>query len=385
MTSNNEKNTERKDSAIQESIGKLLSSKLNVPVIAIDKSTINKVFDALKQVPELKAKLSDKELYSEVSEFVTRLTVFPPKNEKELKNRFMEFAEDLEKVKQCEAVILLQGLIDLPVGTRIGCLEIIEEDKSKKELLDHIKRLEEKRKIYPQTCSWGRVTFKSYRRTRIQEVLFTKLELPCGVLSLIMDMDLDVRDLAGAIYSEDRKRIYFLEPQGEPRGWSKYVSCIVGKYMNVLSAITQKAKPTKLENKILQAIQIFWLSRLSHKTKIRFLMLISAFESLLLTENDRDYLGKKLAEKTTFLLEKDREKRIELYKLMKKYYRKRSGLVHGGNANIEEVDERRAEGIFKRLVFTLLELTAKYDRMEQRTSKEDKPGLEDYINELKFS
>ena len=114
-------------------------------------------------------------------------------------------------------------------------------------------------------------------------------------------------------------------------------------------------------------------------------MMISALESLLLTKNDRDYLGKKLAEKTSFLLEKNYDKRIELYKLMEKYYGKRSNLMHSGTTKIDDVDERNIEYILTNLIYKLTELTTKYDKMEQKSSNRDKEGVEDFINKLKFS
>ena len=114
-------------------------------------------------------------------------------------------------------------------------------------------------------------------------------------------------------------------------------------------------------------------------------MLISSFESLLLTENDRDYLGKKLSEKVSFLIESEYQRRIDLYRLMKKLYGQRSALIHRGNLKISDTDVRNLENTFKAVVFQILALSKKYTKMEQKSHNKDKEGIEDYINKLKFS
>jgi len=374
-----------KGAEIQRNLAKLFSDKLKIPVYTIEPQWVEDVYNAfIKDVPELKPLFTEAELRREVTNFVSKVVVFHTKGE-ELGERITEFIEDLKQEKEYEAILLLNGLIDLPIGTKLGVMEIIEKDESRKGLMDHIKYLEEKRLIYPQNCSWARVVFKSRRSTDLSEILYKILALPYSILSLVMHMNMDVGDTVGAIYSS-KGNIWFLGRILEPGvGWSKYRVDIFGKYMDLFSSISQKRKPTRLEEKIIQAIQIFWLSRLSQRNEIRFLILISAFESLLLTQNDRDYLGLKLAEKTTFLLEKETDKRKKLYKLMKKYYSKRSDLVHKGENKITDADERTANNIFTNLVFKMLDLTGSYEKLEQKSNDRDKQGVEDYIDSLRFA
>lgn len=373
-----------KGAEIQRDIAKLLSDKLKIRVLTVDPQWVDNVYNAfIKDVPELKSLFTEAELRREVSDFIGKVVVFHPKN-KELGERITEFIEDLKEEKEYIAILLLNGIIDLPIGTRIGTMQIIDKDESRKELMEHIKYLEEKGLVSPHNRSWAKVTFKSHRTVDLSEVLYKILELPYSILSLITHINLDVRDTVGAIYSP-KKNIWFLGTDFRPVEWSKYRGDVYGKYMDLLSTISQKGKPTRLEQKIVQAIQVFWMSRLSNRTEIRFLILIAAFESLLLTQNDRDYLGLKLAEKTTFLLEKEADRRSELFKLMKNYYGKRSDLVHKGENTITEVDERTAENIFKTLIFKMLDLTGTYEKMEQKSHDKDKEGLEDYIESLKFT
>jgi len=370
---------------IQRNIVKLLSDSLKIPVYSIEPKLMENVYDAIiEEVPELKSIFTEDELRREVSNFMSKVVAFHTKGE-ELGERITEFIEDLKQEKEYEAILLLNGLIDLPIGTKLGVMEIIEKDESRKELMDHIKYVEDKGLIYPQNCSWAKLVFKSYRTIDLSEILYKMLSLPYSILSLIMHMNMDVGDTVGAIYSQ-KGNIWFLgRIFGPSVGWSKYRADIFGKYLDLLSSISQNKKPTRLEEKIIQAIQVFWLSRLSQRTEIRFLILISAFESLLLTDNDRDYLGLKLAEKTTFLMEEEKDKRNKLFKLMKKYYSKRSDLVHKGENTITDADERKAENIFKNLVFKMLDLTGSYEKMEQKSHDRDKEGVEDYIDSLKFA
>ena len=369
---------------IQKNLAKLLSDELKIRVVTIEPPWVDSMYEAVKKdVPQLESLFTEAELRREVSDFLGKVVVFRPKNE-ELGELITEFIEDLKEEKEYMAILLLNGIIDLPIGTRIGTMQIVEKDESRKELMEHIKYLEEKRLISAHNRSWAVVKFKSHRTIDLSEVLYKILELPYSVLSLITHINLDARDTVGAIYSP-KKTVWFLGTDFRAAGWSKYRGDLYGKYMDLLSAISQKVKPTKLEQKIIQAIQVFWMSRLSSRTEIRFLILIAAFESLLLTQNDRDYLGVKLAEKTTFLLEKEADKRTELFKLMKTYYGKRSDLVHKGDNRITRADELTAENIFRNLVFRMLELTSIYQKMEQKGHDRDRQGIEDYIDSLKFA
>lgn len=373
-----------KGAEIQRNLAKLLFDNLKIPVYLISPKLIEDCYDVtLTEVPELKSLFTEDELRREVSNFVSKVVASHTEGE-ELRERITEFSEDLKQEKEYEAILLLNGMIDLPLGTKLGAMEIIRNDESRKELMEHIKYLEEKGVISPHNRSWARVMFKSHRTIDLSEVLYKILELPYSVLSLVTHINLDVRDTIGAIYSSN-KNVWFLGTGFKSVEWAKYRADIFGKYMDLFSTISQKGKPTRLEEKIIQAIQVFWLSRLSNRTEIRFLILISAFESLLLTQNDRDYLGLKLAEKTTFLLEKEADKRIKLFKLIKKYYTKRSDLVHKGVNRITDADDRTAENIFKNLVFKMLDLTTSYKKMEQRSHDKDKQGIEDYIDSLRFA
>ena len=370
---------------IQKHLAETISKNLNIPVFVIDQEIIDKLFEEVKQLPEIEKKYSQEELYREVSDFLSKLTVFRPKSEAEIKERFAEFLTSLETEKNYEATIILPSVIGLPIGTKIGHLEIVEQNIDDEKLDEYLQFLKKEKNVHIDGRSQGKVLFTAYTSTNVTDVLYKHLELPFAILSLILDFDLDVRDCTGIIKSPDISTAYFLEPHNEIRGWSRYHPDFLAEHLDKLSRISLDKKPNRLKQKILQAIQVYGLSRLSYKAEIRFLFLVSSFESLLLTENDRDYLGKKISEKTAFLLEDEYEKRLELYKLMKGFYGKRSSLVHRGKIEISDSEVRTIENLFRALVFKILELSNEYTKMEQKSHNKDKEGIEDYINKLRFS
>ena len=112
---------------------------------------------------------------------------------------------------------------------------------------------------------------------------------------------------------------------------------------------------------------------------------ISEVLSLLLAGEDKDYIGLKLAEKISFLLYKDKENRIIMYKLVKQWYTKRSKLVHSGESSINREDYNYVLNCYKHILFRMMELSKKFEKMGPKSNREEKDGLEDYLLTLKFS
>ena len=342
------------------------------------------LISALKKIPKIENIFSEGELYEESNFFYPFLLISYPKKITEKKEKISNAVNYLISKKEYLGIILLDTIRDLPIGIKIGKLEIIQENRSETHLREHLEYMEKKEGIKLKGCSWAQIKFTSNRIYGVKNDLYNELSVPYSVLSLLLLIDLDVAASIGAIYHPNG-RIEFLRPF-KPIGITSFPNVYMSQ-LQILSEITTKQNPTKLEKKIIQALQIYNLSKISKKTEIRFLLTIAAFESLLLTNNDRDYLGKKLSEKTAFLLADTYENRIELYRLMKKYYELRSTVIHGGSTVIEKFDERTVKEIFEDLIFKIIELTKKYDKMEQKdyTKPNDKEGLEDLINQKKFS
>lgn len=69
----------------------------------------------VKNVPDLRDHFSEPELRREISNFLSRLLAFPPGPDFE--DIVNNFVDSLRQEKEYEAIILLKGLIELPLGT----------------------------------------------------------------------------------------------------------------------------------------------------------------------------------------------------------------------------------------------------------------------------
>lgn len=359
----------------------------------------------LRSDPFLNKLYEDKDYLSIVSyELVNHITLYSYESEEKLKIIINDFLDQLAIKKRYGAIICLYGIKNLPLGLKLGNLEIFKPDfndsKLKKDL-DSLYRsynnyIHEQTEILDK-FSWAKVSFEDYYYWNIRDILFKELELPFAILSLVMGYDLDVRKTLGIIYYSDNPVGYlfplmYMEERRHPikfSGWINhpgYNEEIMSKPLNALLIITQKSNLTELEKRIIRAIRLYGASRSSYKLEIRFLVLISACESLLLSEKEKDYIAWKLSEKTAFLIKEDGVDRLSLYERMKKLYNKRSKIVHEGNIGITYENVKDLESIFLQLVIKMLELSNKYTHMSQNSGNpKDNDGVEDYINQLKFN
>lgn len=69
-----------------------------------------------------------------------------------------------------------------------------------------------------------------------------------------------------------------------------------------MTKLMRKDEPTELENRIMAIVDIFAMIQNETPPELKFLLKVICLEALLLSEDDRDYLGWKLAEKVAFIL-----------------------------------------------------------------------------------
>ena len=193
---------------ICKDLASLLSKSMpDLNVFVIDREPVQNLVEVLKKEPTIAAKYSDQELYDEVSELIIFDHVKSSKNQEEVLERVNTFCTELVKEKQYEAVLLLDGLPDLPIGMRIGSMEIIPPDDKTIEVLNYLQATKRERKVYPKNCSWAKVQFTAFRTSGIQDILYKILELPFGILSLMLRRDLDVRARALLPYDNCIKQL----------------------------------------------------------------------------------------------------------------------------------------------------------------------------------
>jgi len=351
------------------------------PVIVHGSNEIKALYKIIEKEIIKSKQFEHFELFREIFKFASTLIVVSP-DDNEFSEKITSFVNELKIEKIYTATIIFRQLCDIPISTKLGDLEIIEPNLSTNGFKDNLELWgisisDEDAK----SATWGRLSFKSYRTIGIEDILFEKLELPLGILSLIMGVDLDPTKIICIIQSLDVNICSAPVPK-EPLRTHRYIPEDCGDALKLISDISTESNPSNLKQKILQAIQIFALSRLAHKFEIRFIMVVTSCESLLLSPIDRDYLSLKLSEKTAYLLKTEGEERFELFNRMKIYYGKRSDFIHGKRNKIKMEDTQYIDHIFKSLVFKLLELSAKYKQMDKN---DDGSGVENYLDELKFN
>jgi hypothetical protein len=190
---------------------------------------------------------------------------------------------------------------------------------------------------------------------------------------------------------------YFMEEGSEVAGggveeyseWYPVEIYIEGidKEISEFNDIITKSKPNNIELKIKNALRIFELQTSISNNEIRFILLVTCLESLLLAGSDKDYLTWRLAEKTAFLIGKNGKDRKNINDYIKSTYGKRSSFIHGETKkgrddNITISDVYKIQDIVHAVFYKLLEF-----RREGYTSVkggEDTKNIDEFIENKKF-
>jgi len=165
-------------------------------------------------------------------------------------------------------------------------------------------------------------------------------------------------------------------------GSATYVEFFACKFPE-LTEILIKRDPTVIEKKLRNALRIFGIQTSITNDQVRYVLLVTCLESLLLTGSDRDYILWKLAEKTALLIGKNK-RYINDY--VKSAYNKRSAFIHGEyqerNKSLEEKDVGEIEGLVHGVFWKLMELKKKgYTEIQK---KDDRRSIDECIEEMKF-
>jgi hypothetical protein len=144
------------------------------------------------------------------------------------------------------------------------------------------------------------------------------------------------------------------------------------KEMAKLTEILTNPK-SEIDRRIGNTLTIFEIQASISDQNVKFVLLATCLESLLMGKSDRDYLGSRLSEKSAFLRANGRE---IVYDSVKKAYDKRSGFIHGSREGITQDDVNVMQGTVSSILRRLIELKEKgYDTMEK---------VDAYIKRLKF-
>jgi hypothetical protein len=167
-----------------------------------------------------------------------------------------------------------------------------------------------------------------------------------------------------------------------------FIGCVnygesVGKEIPILTDIFVKSNPNEIEEKIRKTLRIFGIQTSVKNQQVRFVLLVTCLESLLMTKFDRDYILWRLAEKVALI--SDDNKR-DLYDYVRKEaYEKRSAFIHGNEGKdnlVTENDILKIEGVVSNLVWRMIDLVK--DGYTHVRKEKGVKSIDEYVEETKF-
>jgi len=122
--------------------------------------------------------------------------------------------------------------------------------------------------------------------------------------------------------------------------------------------------PNELQSIILTAL--YWYGDAGKETEddlSKFLKYLHGLESLLIFDN-RYEKGKRMAERLASINSKNNPKNFDFYeKLMKIYYKFRSGMIHSGKLSIDEEDIETTHEWLRNLIFEYIRFSKNYENV----------------------
>lgn len=144
----------------------------------------------------------------------------------------------------------------------------------------------------------------------------------------------------------------------------------------VLSDILEKDQNdwTPFESSIISAVSLFGIGTNDENDVNAFINLVTALESLLLTDREPKKLI--LSERVAFVLGEDYSDRLTMFNTMKDLYQKRSDIVHSGRLDVTRSELYLLAKITYRCIVRLLAKHAEF---------RDIRGLISWVDSMKFS
>ena len=369
---------------ISKCIQKYLSISNGGGKYEVKNEAVKEIKAILLTMLTIRKNFDEDDLFDEASELFHEVIIYRNKGESIL-DATTDYLSYLVRDKTYSGYISFEGCKAVPIGKRLGCITIVEFNKTSSNFQEQVQFYEKEQRHYgATTSSCGYFEIKSYQMAGIQKVVRQELSLPCYFLATILGYPVDPSNAIFTIETDLYKKKYMgVMPERTPRGASGYIKEYAADF-DGFERVSTKPIKTSLDERILRSISIFGLARMATDTRVSFVLMISAMEGLLLTKNDNDYLGTKLAEKIAFLLYSTKEDRLKHFKRIKTAYSKRSGFVHGSESKIERMDSNYVDFIYREVLSKMFELSSRYSRMEIRQKDTEQEGIDDLINSLRF-
>lgn len=349
--------------------------------------------------------IKEKYAKKDIEDYIRNICMFLKKNQKEITDKDIEdYVKKIfnEKKRNVTCFIPLQELEGFPEGYELGNSRISLFENLPKELKV---RIEEeygfRYKIRDDTENT--LNLEDYKNIHISKHWIHRKLDGIGYYKLNDEMyekistDLNILRISCGEHASialDHNEFFFFYPDtkfciAQINRDSVFYTEVIGEDTKSLNELFSKDNKSDIDNRIIISLNIYALQTTITKIEVKFVLMISALEGLLLS--DKDYIGKKLSEKVAFLIGKDKSERISVYDKMKTFYDKRSSFTHQNireRNKITEPDFQYLSNIFVRTVGKILELERK--KIIETIAKENKPNkpdksLDSYIMDLMFS
>jgi hypothetical protein len=129
-----------------------------------------------------------------------------------------------------------------------------------------------------------------------------------------------------------------------------------------------------IDKKLLRAVEYFYNGYSAIDPASEFVQYIMILECVL-SPDDREQLSKSIAEGVALLLESDRERRRALYDLVRRLYKKRNAIVHGGISRPNSIDVIYA----RRIAWDLVRHVVK-----NKNSWKKKNAIMEHLDQIRF-
>ncbi|MDG6920640.1 MAG: hypothetical protein JRN59_03850 [Nitrososphaerota archaeon] len=195
--------------------------------------------------------------------------------------------------------------------------------------------------------------------------------------------------------------------------------------MNKMTRLMRNENRTEIENRIMAVVEIFAMLQGGVQLEAKYLLKVISLEALFLSEDDRDYLGYRLAEKIAFLLGDDKlwmaityerlphlgfsgnlrelgdqyiddkfaetkksDARRRLNREVVRLYRKRSAFAHQQRRNLESLitpyDYDMVSWLLRLSVVKMLSLTERGVTHLRKRSDDDPSSFDQLVEKLKY-
>ena len=157
--------TTNQDEEILAIFAEIIAKNRDSPFFVNGSDKINELHEIIKKDETISKRLTEFELFQELFNFSSKLIGAPPKDENDISDKFTSFIDELKIEKKYTSTIIFRQLFDIPIGTKLGDLEIIKPDLSINILKEHLE-------IYGtslddvESVAWGRLCFNSYSTIR---------------------------------------------------------------------------------------------------------------------------------------------------------------------------------------------------------------------------